>query len=716
MLAVAMTILALCGPGVVRAEDFEWTNAAETGAWNTSDYNWWDGSQDSNWPDPEAALDRIDPAIAMPETALLGPDYGGTIVVDSQVNTGGITVSGGPYTLDVQVSNRIVQREDFDTTSYGLESCIKETGLDLYGPITVTGGAPTPEIIVAGTITAAGGNGTFVGVEDDIHLEYRSGERIPRIRFDNSNEVDGMGSPVNENRWGNNKTMSLTADLSILEMTTGPIAKESHGQDITEEIGTLEFGGAAMVYIHVDTFDWDPEESSGNRAMYRYTPDYNTTLSVKSVERVGKGVISLVGEDNFNPSAIFGGELGVEHRIICRDQAPELIVGPTISDPDGDYQRTMVEPYIINSKHNRFLTYDQQVGFKSAGSDGVFFADQDQTGKIVTVWNPGFGGTWNTFTEDRSVFAMVVHSDLHPESSGGIDMPDWELGEYTLTITSGGLITSQGFLEINCNLIAGNGLDDKRELVATNMAHSVEYRGTIAADGMTIASYKTQNTLGHRTVIISSNNDGLLTGPVSIWQQRGYKTHFRDPNATGVGNDLTIGGGRVHLQAPGETFAFGNLSVGDGWLDIDRARFTTTAEPDTVREILLKEGINSQYLELSLDPDGDTYSIGYAPDVDRDGNDVLVVNHALIADSNLDGLVDVTDLAVMAANWESDEGQWYTGDFNYDGLVDVSDLAILAAHWGNEQTKGASPVPEPATLALLTVGGMGLVSRRRRRR
>ncbi len=80
-------------------------------------------------------------------------------------------------------------------------------------------------------------------------------------------------------------------------------------------------------------------------------------------------------------------------------------------------------------------------------------------------------------------------------------------------------------------------------------------------------------------------------------------------------------------------------------------------------------------------------------------------------DADLDGSVDVTDLAILAANWGG-PGKWMTGDFSPDGEVDVSDLAILAANWGS---KGAQSVPEPATLTLATLIGGALVGRRRRR-
>ena len=52
----------------------------------------------------------------------------------------------------------------------------------------------------------------------------------------------------------------------------------------------------------------------------------------------------------------------------------------------------------------------------------------------------------------------------------------------------------------------------------------------------------------------------------------------------------------------------------------------------------------------------------------------------LNGDANHDRVVDVTDLGILATNWQA-TGRLRQGDFNYDGHVDVSDLGILATNW-----------------------------------
>ncbi len=85
-----------------------------------------------------------------------------------------------------------------------------------------------------------------------------------------------------------------------------------------------------------------------------------------------------------------------------------------------------------------------------------------------------------------------------------------------------------------------------------------------------------------------------------------------------------------------------------------------------------------------------------------------------LGDSNLDGEVSLADLVTLASNYNQ-AGIWYDGDFNGDGIVTLADLTSLASNYGAETVviEGA-PIPEPATLSLLALGGMALAMKRRR--
>ncbi len=98
--------------------------------------------------------------------------------------------------------------------------------------------------------------------------------------------------------------------------------------------------------------------------------------------------------------------------------------------------------------------------------------------------------------------------------------------------------------------------------------------------------------------------------------------------------------------------------------------------------------------------------------------------HAIPGDANLDRVVDVGDLGILAGHWGSPTAEGILeGDFNTDGTVDVGDLGILAGHWGESISAGTasldvldppaalsetaveSPSVEPTSADLLTGAG-----------
>ena len=92
-------------------------------------------------------------------------------------------------------------------------------------------------------------------------------------------------------------------------------------------------------------------------------------------------------------------------------------------------------------------------------------------------------------------------------------------------------------------------------------------------------------------------------------------------------------------------------------------------------------------------------------------------------DFNCDGLVDVADLGIVGANFNTTEVTYVDGDANLDNQIDVADLGVVGANWSAAQgvslaqalnAAGLSAlIPEPTTLVVL---GTGLVVIARRRR
>jgi autotransporter-associated beta strand protein len=112
----------------------------------------------------------------------------------------------------------------------------------------------------------------------------------------------------------------------------------------------------------------------------------------------------------------------------------------------------------------------------------------------------------------------------------------------------------------------------------------------------------------------------------------------------------------------------------------------------------------------------------------------ILVKYTYYGDANLDGTVNSADYSMIDNGFLTHATGWANGDFNYDGVINGSDYTLidnafnmqgasLAAEVSNQiasptaQIAGgvASAVPEPASLSLLTMGGMALLGRRRRR-
>ena len=123
--------------------------------------------------------------------------------------------------------------------------------------------------------------------------------------------------------------------------------------------------------------------------------------------------------------------------------------------------------------------------------------------------------------------------------------------------------------------------------------------------------------------------------------------------------------------------------------------------------------------------DGLARSVGWS----EQGDGSLLVRYAAPGDTDLDGLVDVLDVANVLGSGKLNSGlptTWFEGDFNYDGLLDILDMAdfmssgLLNAGWYNDAPVGLVAVPEPAAtgaaLALLACAGLRRRNRQRPRR
>jgi hypothetical protein len=240
---------------------------------------------------------------------------------------------------------------------------------------------------------------------------------------------------------------------------------------------------------------------------------------------------------------------------------------------------------------------------------------------------------------------------------------------------------------------------------------------------------------GSNTLTLGGPGSVTITGQIGATASVAANTNTTLTNVNRTFGGLSVGNGATVTQQAAATAVTPIV--------LNPATFVATGlgKLDLTNNELIAAGTQADALALvgnGASSSVVTSTAGLALGYKDAGGGNYEIRATLLGDSDLDGKVNVADLANLAGNFGKASGQfWINGDFDYNQNVNVADLADLAGNFGKDLTSagfgsGASAaampavevasgisgaaVPEPTSLGLIGIGAIGLLSGRRRRR
>ncbi|QDU72515.1 trypsin-like serine protease [Mucisphaera calidilacus] len=338
----------------------------------------------------------------------------------------------------------------------------------------------------------------------------------------------------------------------------------------------------------------------------------------------------------------------------------------------------------------------------SIQSIDLTFTDQD-TGQTVTAqaeeWipYPQFNPLASIFNLDIGLVKLtepldnITPSPIYRDDGGERDQTITIVGYGNLgNGTSGGVLAAGGTAHAVTNTVDAFGGEPAGLYNLNAYEPSVMFMDFDPAPGVSELNHTGSATPLDMEGLSASGDSG---GP-------GFIDVDGVPHVAGV---VSVGLSRdSRFSAYGDLSGLTRVSAFTDWIDahvplglpgdVDGDGALTAADID-----LITAGFGSSDPILDLDQNG---SVG-ASDIDA----WLALAGSKRGDANLDTAVDLLDLSILAAHFDS-TGTWADGDFNGDTSIDLLDLSSMASNFNTPAT-----IPEPAA-GLLLLGSIAVTPRR----
>jgi autotransporter-associated beta strand protein len=464
-------------------------------------------------------------------------------------------------------------------------------------------------------------------------------------------------------------------------------------------------------------------------------PTGGTATTVVSTLKINTNSTAVSNNNNLMPHGAAAGNLILDAAV-----PPSGTVRSANFDLNGTTQTINGLSSTATAPGNNFITSSTAGGLLVLGDNN---ASATYNGIIMDAVAGGLGlskigngtqtlGGVNTYSGNTTVSAgtlAVASTGALPSSTNVTDNANVALNNASQTFATlngtGGMTLNSTALSIN------NGGSLSGAIVDGATAGSV----TIAGGTMVLAGANTYS--GNTTVnsgatlnvtgSLASTNNVTANGPVNFGVMGSTAASTQQLTSLTIAPNITASITLSNDASKPKTLQPATLTFQD----------TTTSKLDISNNILISQGTvqQAEALVTNTDPNhpvvtsDSTLALGYKDA----GSGNYEIRATLLGDSDLDGKVNVADLANLAGNFGKTAGQfWLNGDFDYNGNVNVADLADLAGNFGKQLgvgsdagggsaaasaavVAGVAAVPEPGSFGVIGVSGAALLLRRRRR-